>query len=76
MYGWEKPGNRYRGKSVRDDISKKPDDFRDRKLTSLTTPQVTRAVLKSPAGEIELAKKNERWEIVKPLQARGDDPEN
>ncbi|MGH7935724.1 MAG: DUF4340 domain-containing protein, partial [Chthoniobacterales bacterium] len=61
------------GKSVRDDISKKPDDFRDRKLTSLTTPQVTRAVLKSPAGEIELAKKNERWGIVKPLQARGDD---
>jgi hypothetical protein len=61
------------GKSVRDDISKKPDDFRDRKLTSLTSPEVTRAVLKSPAGEIELAKKNERWAIVKPLQARGDD---
>ena len=59
--------------SVRTDISKKPDDFRDRKLTDLTTAQVTRAVLKSPAGEIELAKKNEHWEIVKPLQARGDD---
>lgn len=59
--------------TVRTDISKKPDDFRDRKLTDLTTAQVTRAVLKSPAGEIELAKKNEHWEIVKPLQARGDD---
>ncbi|MDQ3200122.1 MAG: DUF4340 domain-containing protein [Verrucomicrobiota bacterium] len=59
--------------NVRADISKKPDDFRDRKLTDLTTAQVTRAVLKSPAGEIELAKKNEHWEIVKPLQARGDD---
>lgn len=59
--------------TVRNNISKKPDDFRDRKLTDLTTAQVTRAVLKSPAGEIELAKKNERWEIVKPLQARGDD---
>jgi Domain of unknown function (DUF4340) len=59
--------------TVRTDISKKPDDFRDRKLTDLTTAQVTRAVLKSPTGEIELAKKNEHWEIVKPLQARGDD---
>ncbi len=61
------------GQTVRNDIAKKPDDFRDRKLTSLTTAQVTRAVLKSPAGEIELAKKNEHWELVKPLQARGDD---
>ena len=59
--------------TVRTDISKKPDDFRDRKLTDLTTAQVTRAILKSPAGEIELTKKNEHWEIVKPLQARGDD---
>ncbi|MBA3961282.1 MAG: DUF4340 domain-containing protein [Chthoniobacterales bacterium] len=61
------------GQTVRNDISKKPDDFRDRKLTSLTTAQVIRAVIKSPAGEMELAKKNEHWEIVKPLQARGDD---
>ena len=59
--------------NVRTDISKKPDDFRDRKLTDITTAQVTRAVLKSPAGEIELMKKNEHWEIVRPLQARGDD---
>lgn len=61
------------GQTVRNDISKKPDDFRDRKLTGLTTAQVTRAVLKSPAGEIELAKKSEHWELMKPLQARGDD---
>lgn len=59
--------------TVRTDIAKKPDDFRDRKLTDLTIAQVTRAVLKSAAGEIELAKKNEHWEIAKPLQARGDD---
>lgn len=59
--------------NVRADISKKPDEFRDRKLTDLTTAQVTRAIIKTPAGEIELAKKNEHWEILKPLQARGDD---
>lgn len=61
------------GQTVRTDIAKKPDDFRDRKLTDLTTAQLNRAVLKSPAGEIELSKKNEHWEIVKPLAARGDD---
>ncbi len=59
--------------NVRNDLAKKPDDFRDRKLTSLTTAEVTRAVVKSPAGELELARRNEHWEIVKPLQARGDD---
>jgi len=59
--------------TVRTDIAKKPDDFRDRGLTDLTIAQATRAVLKSAAGEIELAKRNEHWEIVKPLQARGDD---
>jgi hypothetical protein len=59
--------------NVLTDISKKPDDFRDRKLTSLTTAQVDRAVVKSLAGEIELAKKNGHWEIEKPLHARGDD---
>ncbi|CAN5570036.1 hypothetical protein BH18VER2_BH18VER2_13890 [soil metagenome] len=59
--------------TVRNDIAKKPDEFRDRKLTDLTPAQVVHAVLRSPAGEIELAKKNEHWEIVKPLQARGDD---
>jgi len=58
---------------VRTDISKKPDEFRDRKLTDLATAQVLRAVLRSPAGEIELTKKSDRWEITKPLQARGDD---
>lgn len=60
-------------KNIRADISKKPDDFRDRKLTSLTTAEVTRAVIKTSAGEIELQKKGEHWNIVKPMQARGAD---
>ncbi|MEO6872914.1 MAG: DUF4340 domain-containing protein [Chthoniobacterales bacterium] len=59
--------------NVKTDISRKPNDLRDRKLTSLTTAQVVRAVLKSNAGEIELAKQGEHWAIIKPLQARGDD---
>jgi hypothetical protein len=59
--------------SVRNDIAKKPEDFRDRKLTDLTSAQVLRALVKTTAGEMELEKKADHWEIVKPLRARGDD---
>jgi len=58
--------------SIKKDIEKKADDFRDRKLTDLITAQVSRVVLKTPAGEMELQKKGDNWEIVKPLRARGD----
>src|SRR3954467_13277906 len=59
--------------SVRNDIAKKPEDFRDKKLTVLTTAQVVRALVKTSAGEMEFEKKADHWEIVKPLRARGDD---
>src|SRR3954447_16834369 len=59
--------------AVKKAIEKKPDDFRDKKLTDLNTTQVTRLVVKSPAGELELEKKGEHWELVRPLRARGDD---
>jgi hypothetical protein len=61
------------GQSVRNDIAKKPEEFRDKKLTDLTTAQVVRALVKTSAGEMEFEKKAEHWEIVKPLRARGDD---
>jgi hypothetical protein len=59
--------------SIRKAIDKKPEDFRDRKLTDLIMAQVVRAVLKTPAGEMELQKKGDHWEIVKPLHTRADD---
>src|SRR4051794_4670881 len=61
------------GQTVRNDIAKKPEDFRDKKLTDLTTAQVVRALVKTAAGEMEFEKKADHWEIVKPLRARGDD---
>ena len=61
------------GQSVKKDIDKKSEEFRDRKLTDLITAQVTRVILKTPAGEMELQKKGDHWDIVKPLRARGDD---
>src|SRR5205814_6824821 len=59
--------------SVRKAIDKKPEDFRDRKLTDLIMAQVVRAVLKTPAGEMELQKKGDHWDVVKPLHTRADD---
>src|SRR6266704_1674608 len=61
------------GQSIKKDIDKKPEEFRDRKLTDLITAQVSRVILKTPAGEMELQKKGDHWEIVKPLRARADD---
>src|SRR5438128_7781844 len=59
--------------SVKKDIDKKPEEFRDKKLTDLTTAQVRRIALRTPAGEMELEKKGEHWDILKPLRARADD---
>src|SRR5438270_12222033 len=59
--------------SVKKAIEKKPEEFRDRKLTDLILAQVARAVLKTPAGEMELQNRNDHWDIVKPLHTRADD---
>src|SRR5213080_3036782 len=59
--------------SVKKDIDKKAEEFRDKKLTDLTTAQVRRIALKTPAGEMELEKKGDHWDLVKPLRARADD---
>jgi hypothetical protein len=59
--------------SVKKAIEKKPEDFRNRKLTDLIMAQVVRAVLKTPAGEMELQKKGDHWDIIKPLHTRADD---
>ena len=63
----------FASQSVRKAIAKKPEDFRDRKLTDLIMAQVVRAVLKTPAGEMELQKTGDHWDIVKPLRTRADD---
>ncbi len=54
-------------------ITKKADEYRERKLTDLSNAQVNKVAIKSAAGEIELEKKNDHWTISKPLKARGDD---
>ncbi len=61
------------GQSIKKEIDKKPEEFRDRKLTDLIAAQVSRVILKTPTGEMELQKKGDHWEILKPLRAPGDD---
>jgi hypothetical protein len=59
--------------SVKKAIDKKPEEFRDRKLTDLIMAQVVRVVLKTSAGEMELQKKGDHWDIARPLHTRADD---
>ncbi len=61
------------GQTIKKDIDKKPEDFRDKRLTDLVLAQINRVLLKTAAGEMELQKKNDHWEILKPLRARADD---
>ena len=58
---------------LKNQITKKTDEFRDRKLTDLSTAQINRVAIRTAAGEIELEKKNGHWSLLKPLKARGDD---
>src|SRR5213595_977117 len=59
--------------SIKNQISKKPEEFRDRKLTDTAATQVVRLSVKTAAGEMELQKQGDHWQIVKPLRARADD---
>ena len=58
---------------LKNQITKKVDDFRDHNLTSLVTTQVDKVQFKTGAGEIELKKKDQHWSLNKPFKARGND---
>ena len=61
------------GNDLKNQITKKADDFRDHKLTDLLSTQVRKAALKTAAGELEFEKKDAHWSLTKPLKARGND---
>ncbi len=58
---------------IRNLLGKKADDFRDHRLMSIPSAQVQRAILKTKSGEIEFARGDLHWSLLKPLRARGDD---
>src|SRR5262249_11925825 len=61
------------GNDLKNQISKKADEFRDKRLIDVAAGNVQRAVMKTATQELEVEKKNEHWSLVKPLKARGDD---
>lgn len=54
-------------------VTKKVDEYRDRNLTAIATTDVNKVVLKTPAGALELGRKDGHWTLLTPLKARGDD---
>ena len=51
-------------------ISKGSDFFRDHQLMPFLTPEIDRIVLTQAAGEIELTKQRDDWQIERPIKAR------
>jgi hypothetical protein len=58
---------------LRTQVTKRADDFRDHRLSDVAPTQVTQVNIKTGAGEIELEKDHDHWQINKPIKARGDD---
>ncbi|MBV9645099.1 MAG: DUF4340 domain-containing protein [Verrucomicrobia bacterium] len=51
-------------------VSKTPEDFRDHRMTPFLTTLINRVVLQVSGGEIELAKEQDNWHLVRPIKAR------
>ncbi len=58
---------------LRAEVAKSADDFRSHQLSDVPATQVDKVNIKTAAGEIELARDQDHWEIDKPIKARGDD---
>ncbi len=61
------------GNDLKNQVSKKVDEFRDHKLTDILSTHVEKFALKTAAGEIQLEKKAQHWSLTKPFKARGND---
>jgi hypothetical protein len=58
---------------LKDQIVKSPDDFRSHQLSDVPASEVVKADIDTPAGEVELERDHDHWQINKPIKARGDD---
>ena len=58
---------------VRAVLLRKADNFRDRRLTQSDAAHTTLLSIKTAAGEIQVSKKNDHWQLDKPMKARGED---
>jgi hypothetical protein len=60
-------------KELRTQMTAQPDDFRDHNLSGTQASAVQRFSIKTADGEVELQRKNNHWDILKPLRARAAD---
>jgi Domain of unknown function (DUF4340) len=51
-------------------IANKVDYFRDRRLTPFSIDQIDGLLFRSPAGDIELQRTDESWQLARPIKAR------
>jgi Domain of unknown function (DUF4340) len=51
-------------------VSKKPEDFRDHRMTPFLTTLINRVIFRVSGGEIELAKEQDNWLLVRPIKGR------
>jgi hypothetical protein len=51
-------------------VSKTPENFRDHRMTPFLTTLINRVVFQVSGGEIELAKVQDNWQLVRPIKAR------
>jgi hypothetical protein len=53
-------------------ISENSDYFRDHQLTPFLPSEVNRILFNQAAGEIELSRQRDEWQILRPIKARAD----
>jgi hypothetical protein len=51
-------------------VSRTPEDFRDHRMTPFLTTLINRAVFQVSGGQIELAKEQDNWQLIRPIKAR------
>ncbi len=61
------------GNELKNLISKRSNAFRDHQITPFLTTQIDRAIVHQTAGDIELVRQPNGWQIVRPIKARADD---
>jgi hypothetical protein len=61
------------GNELKNLVLKRSNAFRDHQITPFLTTQIDRVIVHQPGGDIELARQQSGWQIVRPIKARADD---
>lgn len=62
-------------KEVISDLTKEPNDLRDKKVVRFSTDDVKEVAIKKPDLELAMAKKDSDWNITKPAELKADSTE-